>query len=195
MVSIKKLKSEQAETLDLAIQTRVNELLNSEVIAPLRTQVDSFLDDPYEGTALFFDDCGEFSAGLSLDLGEISVEEAEVINGVLLELLDGCGWSDEYDGETFVCMSLGEPVIFNSNSGHRDYAIYSEELGLKLESVLSEKHGYLLIEQAMRKHEIYPDIVSTDYHGNPTLLKSPFAEKTDQEIIDLLDLIEIAGGN
>ena len=70
-----------------------------------------------------------------------------------------------------ISICLGEAVIFNLKPERNCYAIYSDELGLKVHSVSSHEEGIKIIEEAMNNHGCFSPIVSCDRYGNVSLIK------------------------
>lgn len=191
---IKEIKNEQKEKLQDAIEQRFEELKNSPDVVRLQLELDGFLKDPYNDS-YYMDEEGMLCSFIDINLGDLALEELETIDEILSNLTDDCGFfqQDQYaqgprDYQFHQC--LGEPVIYNETPERNCYAIYSTELNLKINSVLSEEHGFALIEQAMRKVGVSENIVSTDYSGIPTILQSTVSKLTDSELSDLIDKIE-----
>lgn len=193
---IKALKTEMNQKIEKLAKDRASEImLNSKDWTRLLDQVEKLEDDPYKHGVLSIDEFGVLVSNLDIDLGAIANEERETIDALVEELEQGGVYlyQSQYSQGKHECTAsvcLGEPVIFNVSPERGHYAIYNEELGLKVDSVLSEEHGFALIEQAQRKAGIFESIVSTDYYGIPTLLSEPYGKLSDKELSDLIDKIE-----
>ena len=189
MQEIKALKQEQKATLLSAAELRAQELKSTKDYKDLEKEIMAFQEDPYGKGGLQFDECGFLEAIIEPDLGDIADEEDEVIAAVLEAIMDVTGffYLSHYVNGWVLGECLGEPVIFNESPERGQYAIYSAELGLKIDKVIDEEHGFLIIEQAMRNHGVFEASVSTDYCGNPTLLSQPFNAMTDAELMGKLD--------
>jgi len=190
---IKKIKEAQKISLENAIETRLKTLKKTKAFKLLKKQVDAFLDEPYDLGALYMDAYGSLNSMHGLDLEPFCDEETEVIEAILEELTQDCGcfnhelgWSGEWMWSIHQC--LGEPVIYNDSPERNHYAIYSTELDLRIDSVLDEEHGFLIIERAMRKCGVFENIVSTDRDGQIiSLLTNPFSSLTDDELLEALN--------
>jgi hypothetical protein len=87
---------------------------------------------------------------------------------------------------------FGEPCIVNASPERNCYAVYSDELKLKINRIESEQHGLMLVEQAMRKHGYFPSIVSCDRDGYCYSLSIPknILDASDDELQAMIDKAE-----
>ena len=87
---------------------------------------------------------------------------------------------------------FGDACIFNASPERGHYAIYSRELKLKIDKVENETHGFLLIEQAMRKNGVFPYLVSCDRYGNcfPLTMPKEITSMTDAQLVEGINQIE-----
>ena len=198
MNGVKEAKQLAATIVQDAVDIRINELKQTKAYQDLKEQLDAFENDLYHRDNMFyFDESGYLNVSIELDLSELEERDIEVLEG----LLDSIGdlfyfHQDQYSQgywQWTASQCLGETTIFNESPNRGHYAIYSDELGLKINSVLNEDHGFALIEQAMRKHGVYDSIVSTDYHGCfVSFLSVPenIRELSDDALSKLIDDIE-----
>ncbi len=167
-MNLNEVKKQAAELVNNAIESRVNELLETHNSDSLKKQFTDFEDDPYNTKKYYiqFDECGMLDAVMVLDLPEwLEYEDTEVIEALLSKLMEHAYIKHDTDGQWLVHQCLGSPTIVNWNAGRNEYTIYSDELKLKVLKVVDEKHAMLLIEQAMRKAGVFENIVEVDYHG------------------------------
>lgn len=192
MNQVKECKTKQKEELKTVVESRFEELKNTPDFIRLQEEISSFLEDPYDSDSLYLDESGLLNSQIDINLGDLGSEEMETIEEILEVLTDGVGYFDQSQysqgpREWTVHQCLGDPVIYNESPERGHFAIYSRELNLEVDSVIDEEHGFLLIEQAMRRVGVFENIVSTDYYGLPTLLENPFTKLTDLELNDLID--------
>lgn len=182
---------------DLA-EERANGLRDSQAFKLIAAELDALENDPYKNGDLRFDEGGMLCSEIEVNLRDFASEEPEVID-CLTDILSNDGmifmYQSQYsqsrlDYTASIC--LGEPVIFDESPKRGHYAIYSKELGLEVDRVNSEEHGFALIEQAMRKEGVFENIVSTDYYGSPTPLSNPLSNKTDEQLQSIIDANEDA---
>ena len=88
--------------------------------------------------------------------------------------------------------SHGEPCIVNYPPDRNHYAVYCRDLGLEVNSIKSEEHGLMLVEQAVRSHGYFPDIGSVDQCGFFTHIAIPaeIAKATDAELDAMISKVE-----
>jgi hypothetical protein len=112
------------------------------------------------------------------------IDEIEHEWGVYFKQCDYTQYGNEYT----VSLCLGECVHLDVTPARNHYAIYSEELDLKIERVIDEDHAQLLIEQAMRKCGVFPSVayVNSDYGCFKGFVKMKFSALSDDEVEKLL---------
>lgn len=170
------------------IDKRVSELL------PL-PEVRAFLDDValdhnHKRDYFFLDEFGMLCSNRAVDLPEIlQSEDRETVERLIDDMFSSVEVTDD---DVIVTECYGEPVIFNVNPERNCYAIYSNGLDLKIESVEDERHGFLIIEEAMRKVGIYEWIVSISRYGYVDVLSMPddISKLSDAEISAEIERIE-----
>lgn len=192
MNQVKECKAKQKEELKTVVESRFEEIKNSPDVLRLQKELEVFYDRPDTEGRLYLDESGFLNSLMEVDIGDLASEEWEVIEEILEFLTDGIGYFEQSQYSTgkrewTVHECLGEATIFNESPERNCYAIYSRGLNLEVESVIDEEHGFLIIEQAMRRAGVFDYIVSTDYYGTPTITVSPFGRLTDKEVNDLLD--------
>lgn len=196
---IKLIKSQNTKSIENQCELILKEIKETEEYKETLKLLSNLEEDPYnKDNDFYFDEGSMLNASIELSLEYLEDYEPEVLE-YILEDLNGIGvylHQDQYAQNRYqfradVC--LGQPTIYNESPFDRCYAIHSEELGLEIDKVLSEEHGFALIEQAMRKAGVFDDIVSTDYHGNfSSFLSIPkeISELKDNELIELIDKLE-----
>lgn len=159
-----------------AIKQEAETLLGHEKVMQLIDEVRLFTDNPYKkGSARQFNEDGLLYSVIEIDnpLSKLDIDES-----VMIELIANI--TENYpcfilpNKKTITIETcLGDAVTINfSDTSRSCYAVYSSELGLKVNyldlvgSDDSEKlsHALYLIELAMRKHGYYPYIVKVDYY-------------------------------
>lgn len=204
MNTIQKAKNQANAIVQDAVEKRVAELMDTPEFEALKARVEQFENDPYCNKSVRqLDEFGALESVMELQLDTFSDEDSEVID----ELLKECSeviffFQSQYSQgkhEWTMSHSLGEPVIVNLSDPRDCYAIHSIELSLKVDySELigkddSEKlhHAKLLIEQAMRKAGIYPNIVEVDSYGQVIRELKGLGTLEDSEIEKQLVEIEV----
>lgn len=188
-------KNKNQYLLNLEVRKRVKELKKTKEFKILEKEILDFEDDPYKEKVDFrFNEYGNFESFIELNLDDFE-EEVETIEALLQSITDiGHFEFNKYSKTYEFIQCLGNPTIYNESPKQNHYAIYSQELDLKINKVFNACHGFLLIEQAMRKCGIYENIVSTDYYGQfSEFLSIPedIAQLSDNDLIDHINLVEI----
>lgn len=172
------LKSIQTKQHDKLIDKRVDEIKDLPDV--VKFLLDSVCQDhDYKRDYFYLDECGLLMSSRSIDLPEIlHKEDTEVVERLIGDYFS----TIEVRGDNaLVTECYGEPVIFNASPERNHYAIYSNELKLRIDSVVDERHGFLIIERAFRQHGIYANIISTSRYGVANTLSMP------QDIVGLSD--------
>lgn len=203
MNNVQNAKKQANAIIQDAIGERVQELMKTRAFQELKAQVEQFESDPYcSGSERQLDEGGALESVMELRLDSFSEEDSEVIEEILRECSESMYFfQSEYSQgrhEWTVCQCLGDPVIVNFSDTRSYYAIHSLELGLKVNySELigkddSEKlhHAKLIIEQAMRKAGVFPNVVQLDYYGGVSRELETLGTLEDAEIDRQLQEIE-----
>lgn len=198
---IKLIKGQSEKAIGLQVKSILEDLKRTKDFKDLESLLSTFESDPYskELCDFYIDESGSLNSTIELSLHFLEDFEPEVLDAVIEELEKFCCVylhqyqysQDRYSYRADIC--LGEPTIYNESPYRDCYAIYSRELDLKVEKVLSESHGYALIEQAMRKSGVFENIISTDYYGNFCgFLSVPkdIRELSDSALSELIESIE-----
>jgi hypothetical protein len=177
-----------ASIVQTALEKRVAELIQTDAFKELKAELEKFEDNGNPDN-LRVDGDNLISSYRFFVPAELSEDgNSELIEELLKECSDTLYFQqDSYSSgyrEWVAEITYGEPVIFNEHPERNCYAIYSQELGLKIEAskIIDEEHGYLLIENAMHEHGCFPDIVSTDSCGFAFYRKSGMGTLTHGEI-------------
>lgn len=197
MKTLKQIKQITTDLVAEAINRLVSDLKKTESFELLTKELNDFEWDPYTNADFYLDESGYLNSKIDLDLSGFNEEDVEVLHTLLEESNDMIRYEqDQYSQgphqwSAHIC--LGEPIIFNENPERNHYAIYSNELNLKIDSVINETHGLMLIEQKMRQVGVFENIVSTDYYGNFRAFESipkHIVELSDSELQDAINRIE-----
>jgi tRNA splicing endonuclease len=193
MLTIKEARKE----VENAIERHVEELKQTDDYKTMLVEIQAFEENGDDGW-LYIGEMGDLETKKELDIPEsLTLTENGNIDGAVLDaLLEGASDFVHFEKETettrYMIQSLGEPVIYNERPDRNQYAIYSTELSLEVLKVVSEEHGFLLIEQTMRKHGVFPSLVSTDYYGGASYLSMPkeVQELSDDALMDRINEVE-----
>ena len=161
-MKLAELKQKHGEELTELVEKLKLDFIETKEGKEYKQAIFSFTEDPYRNNNLYFDDSGLLSASEYIPAPNIDIE--------ILESL----WSDLdvfSNTKDIISICLGEAVIFNLKPERNCYAIYSDELGLKVHSVSSHEEGIKIIEEAMNNHGCFSPIVSCDRYGNVSLIK------------------------
>lgn len=191
MHNIAELKKKHRQELSEAVEAAANDVLSRSDIVGLYDEIATKLESG-EDAFLTFDDYGMLENVVSFDLPDSIMELDEDVRDKVISTLVDDYYFELSGNELNVMQCLGEPVIFNVRPYRNHYAIYSTELGIKIESVINETHGWALIERAQRKAGYFGDIVETNYYGQPSRLIVPddIRNLTDEELVALINKIE-----
>lgn len=202
MTTLTQARKDAAEMIQSALDRRLEQAKCTEAYRRLVADLEAFAERGNDDT-LRIGEGGELVTSISLILPqELCTAEDGTGDNELAELvLESAGadlclyfhqdsYSRGYD-EWTAEQSLGEPVVFNESPERNCYAIHSDELGLKLDrkAFTDEDHGFLLIEQAMRKAGCFPSVVHTDRYGFAFYLTVPawIANLSDSKLEQALE--------
>jgi hypothetical protein len=206
------------QSLDAQIDAVINEVKQSTAWSDMVKDLEDFQNEPYNGQ-YFMDESGFLCSQQDIDLStvlEVAYEFCRDNNGggdfELLSLVQDSliqeiqdlyicitfilDQDSQHSGDFIFIMQqgLGEPIIYNEIPERDHWAIYSNGLGLKIDKrdIVDSEHGFMLIEQAMRKHGVFEPIVESDYYGTPTLITTPkhITDMSDDELERAIDIKE-----
>lgn len=194
------MKPTNEPRIDEVIEARLEAIKNTPKYAWLKSYLENFEDSPND--MLVVED-GYLFALTDIDMSEVlGIKTVTPIDWafaaeVLQSCTDGLGFVPLVDSRYFewqVSFDLGQPVIFNPEPEPNECAIYANELNLKVDRVISERHGFLLIERAMRKAGVYPWLVGTDSDGVAFKLEMPsdISAMPDNVLSAAIDEVESA---
>lgn len=179
-------RKQAAALVENALEARIEALKKTPEYAALKAEVESFENGDHEKD-LWLDADGMAVSRQRLYLDRLLCTDEEGSGDCILaeEILRSISdtvyfHQDDYSQGYFewtmeVC--LGGIVLFNESPERNCYAIYSEELSLKLKrcDFLDEEHGFLLIERAMRERGYFPGVYSSGHCGDLFPCRFPMA--------------------
>ncbi len=164
MTQTQEAKKQAAKLVEDALHTDYETLVNTGVLDNLRLQVQKFENDFYSKDLDYrFDESGMLEAVMPLNL-PVELTDDDLIEYVLYQLKE-VGYTFKESNQWYISQWLGETITINWIHDKNHYVIHCDELNLKVDTVENEDHAMLLIEQAMRKHGVFPNIVEVDYYG------------------------------
>ena len=191
---ITKIKKENANRLKAAIDKEVKRLIAKNDIKALSKNVQGFIADCWNDANMFdFNEYGELESSATFDLPNSLEETDDDVKEALMESISDQIGCFKFERDRIIgTQACGEVVkVSTAHYDSRCYAVYSDELGLKINrsDVIgdddSEKtqHALYLIEIAMRKSGIFPSIVEVDYQGQfVKFLSTNMGAMTDKEL-------------
>lgn len=196
MSNLKQARNEAATIIQSALDKRIEELKQTDAFKELKAEIQHFETNGNPDSMYADYDSLVHSQRLYVPRALCDDGDVELIEALLKECSDIVTF--ELDSgprryfEWVMELSCGEPVIYDESPERGCYAIFSNELGLKVDRVINETHGYLLIETAMRKHEFYPDVVSCDRYGIASYHSIPesIGNAPDSELKQMLNDLE-----
>lgn len=191
-MTLKEARKEAAAIVASALDKRVEELKRTDAFKAMKAEIEHFEDNGNPDN-LRVDGENLISSERIFVPRELCADgDIELIENLLRECSDVLHFhQDDYSQGYFEWVmeqSYGEPVIFNESPERNCYAIYSDELGLKIDRVIDEEHGYIIIETAMREHGVFGSVVSTDSCGFAFERAIPkhISNATDTELAEML---------
>lgn len=195
-------KHDAHAAIELARSKYLEKILLSDAFKALKAELSAFENG---AGAKPFDDLSTDEEGLvcrlSLTLDSVLCQDEEGNGDVLLaeEVLQAANESLHYTQDCYsrgydqwtAEQCFGEPAIVNENPERNCYAVFCRELDLAIDRIKSEEHGLMLVEQAMRKHGVFPWVVSCDRNGSCFSLSIP-KEIINASDADLAAMIEKA---
>lgn len=185
-----------------AISLRVAELKETREYKALETELDSFESFSHKNIFYTIDEGGFLVSRIGVQLpdtlccDEAGDDDEELAKAVLesclefphYELENGTSGARHWIAE----QCHGEPCIISYPSERGCYAVYSPDLGLKINKIESERHGLMLVERAVRAKGYFPDVGSVDYGGEFHHLSIPddIKNATDEELAKMIDAEE-----
>ena len=192
-MSLANAKKSAAVMVQSALDIRIEELKQTDEFKELQKQIQDFEENGNpDNLRIDSDGCLVSSMRIYLDRTLCTDEDGNADSELAEAMLKECSdilWfeQDDYSQGYFewtANVSHGDAIVFNESPERNCYAIYSEAHNLKIDKsdLIDEEHGYLLIEQAMRRDGYFPGIVSTDSCGFAFYRDSGMGRLTDEEI-------------
>lgn len=191
-------KKSATDLVESARAVYLKKLVRSKAFKTLKAELNDFENKAGETECLNLDECGflvsrhEIKLDESLSSDDKGNPDTDLIRAVLNAANESLHYGREAGKNWYAEICFGEPCIVNASPERDCYAVYSNELKLKIDRIDSELYGLMLVEQAMRKHGIFVDVVSCDRYGTCYRLTIPknVVEATDSELAAMIDAIE-----
>ena len=195
-MNIQDAKKQANAIIQNAVSKRLEELKETEDFKTLKDMIQTFENDPYcKGSERQLDESGLLESVMELRLDAFSEEEPEVFEELLRECSEVVYFSqDQYSQkrhEWRMSLCLGYPIILYDAETRGSYVIYSHDskkIRFRAHDLKSERHGFLLIEKAMRDVGDFPNIIRVDRYGYVLEeVSTGFGTWTDEEVKKALE--------
>jgi hypothetical protein len=159
-----------------------------EALRSFRGQIESTSPNAHNA---FIDESGMLCVTLTMSLPESLLNEDKDVLDIMVNAVfeDVVGYWQVKDGVIEATACYGEPTLFTVHPTRDCYAIYSNDLNLKVAFVVDELHGLALIEQAQRRAGIFGNVIKQDRYGSVTRFwnMSKVSDLTDAQLIDIIN--------
>ena len=189
-------RKQASEIVSKSLEDRITELKKTDEFKQLEKQVNNFVDNGSDNYHMGEDGMLVSSERIYLDRSLCTDEDGnpdyELAEAILKECSDIPYFhQDDYSQGFFEWVMEqchGDPCIVTYPNKQHSYSVYCPDLGLKINRIESEEHGLMIVEQAMREHEFFPDVVSVDDCGFATHLTIPEAiqNATDNQLAEMI---------
>lgn len=194
-MTIIKARMQAAVSIQQALDARIEYLKTLPAYKTLKSRLlewEANAPGPY-----YMDGYGEMVSRMDTELSSIFNEDEDgntdhdIAEQLLRDIFEGFVSLENVGGYWYASQSMGEPCTVTYPPERNCYAVYSTELGLKVNSIKSEEHGLLIVEKAQRLKGYFSSVVSVDSSGEcHTLDMSAISVLSDQELDNRLAIIE-----